>query len=125
MTISEFKRAVLQFDAPERVYVSVLLPPFQGLRSTLTEKKATKSRNGSIVWSTPWFVDQVAYLMKLENPVQTFLGLKEATEDVFFKVQYNTTIKDQHFQSISWNSSLAASSTSSRARSCFTDLRTR
>ena len=30
MEFSEFKRAVLQFDAAERVYVSVLLPIFQG-----------------------------------------------------------------------------------------------
>ena len=99
------KRAVRLFDAAERVYVSVLLPLFQGLRSTLMEKKekkATKSWKGSVIGSTPWYIDQAAYRMNLENPVQTFLGLKEAIEDVFFRVQQcNTTINDQHFQTIS------------------------
>ena len=40
--------------------------------------------------------------MKLENLVLRFLGLKEGTEDVFFRVQQRntTTINDQHFQTI-------------------------
>ena len=63
-------------------------------------EKATKSRKGSVVGSTPWFINQAGYLMKLENPAQRFLGL-EATEDVFFRVQQcNATTYDQHFQSI-------------------------
>ena len=36
--------------------------------------------------------------MKLENTVQTFLGVKEATEDIKIQ-QCNTTINDQQFQS--------------------------
>ena len=100
LIVSEFKSAVRQFDAAERVYVSVPLPPFHGLHSMLMEKKETRSRKGSVVWNTPWYIDQAAYHMKLKNPVQTFLGLKEMTEDVFFHVQRcNMTINDQHFLS--------------------------
>ena len=82
MNLSESKRAVRLFDAAVRVYVSVLLLLFQGLRSTL-KKKADKSRKGPVVLSTQWYIDQAAYLMMLENLVQTFLGLKKVTEDVF------------------------------------------
>ena len=62
--------------------------------------------------------------MNVENPVQRFLGLEEM-EDVFFRAQqYNTTVNDQHFQTILL-SSQAASSTSSGTWSCFTDVPTR
>ena len=49
LIVSEFKSAVRQFDAAERVYVSVPLPPFHGLRSVLMGKKATKSSRCSHV----------------------------------------------------------------------------
>ena len=76
LIFSEFKRAVRQFGDAERVYVSVPLPPFQGFHLKLMEKKMAKSQKGSVVGSTPWCIDQATYLMKLENPVQRFLGLE-------------------------------------------------
>ena len=72
---------------------------------TLRGQKAAKSRKGSVVGGTPWYIDQAGYLMKLENLVQTFLGLKEAIEDVFFRTQQcDTTVNDQPFKSTSLES---------------------
>ena len=44
MNLSESKRAVRLFDGAERVYVSVLLPLFQGLHATLMMEKPTSRR---------------------------------------------------------------------------------
>ena len=84
------------------------------------------SRKELVVGSAPWYIDQAVCLMKLENQVQTFLGLEEATEDVFFRGQRcNMRINDQHSLLIFLDSSQGASSTSSRAQSCLSNLPTR
>ena len=86
---SMFLHAVQQLATSESVNVSLSLPSFLDMRAILFEnndEKASKLRNCAVRARAPNFFDRATFFIELENPIQLFLRLKEATE-VFFVQQ--------------------------------------